>query len=322
MNEQARDRRSPVLVYGATGVRGALVARRLLAAGRPIRVLVRDPARAAAWRALGAEVAVGDLGDRASLAAASAGAGAVFFHLPLVYDLPLATAYGRDAVDAARAAGVERFVFGGNSGLPPEPTGIAGFEIQRRVETHLAESGLPAVVLRPGTFMDNFAGPWTGPGIVRDGVVAYPIAAEARVPWLSAGDAAAVAVAALARPDFAGTVLDLAGPEALTGDEVAARFAAALGRPVRYQALPLDAFGAALAPAIGATAAAEIVAIYRWLRDHGAELAVAGKFAPTPSALAVPMTTLDAWIRDQDWSRFAAAPAPSSDATDRPSVAA
>ncbi len=54
---------------------------------------------------------MGDLGDRASLEAAHRGVDQVVLHLPLQYDFALHDAYGRNAVDAARAAGVSMLVF-------------------------------------------------------------------------------------------------------------------------------------------------------------------------------------------------------------------
>lgn len=105
-----RDDRLTVLVYGASGVRGGAVGRRLLAAGHGVRALVREEAKAAPWRSAGAAVAFGDLGDRESLARASDGVDAVFLHLPLVYDRALAAGYLANATSAAEAAGVGRLV--------------------------------------------------------------------------------------------------------------------------------------------------------------------------------------------------------------------
>jgi uncharacterized protein YbjT (DUF2867 family) len=71
---------SPILVTGATGKQGGATARRLLADGRPVRALVRDPAAPAAAElaAAGAELVCGDFDDLASLPPALDGVGAVF----------------------------------------------------------------------------------------------------------------------------------------------------------------------------------------------------------------------------------------------------
>ncbi|GAB3836248.1 Rossmann-fold NAD(P)-binding domain-containing protein [Dactylosporangium cerinum] len=67
---------APVLVTGATGQQGGATARALLAAGIPVRALVRDPAsdRAGAIAARGVEVVAGDLLDRDSVFRAAEGA--------------------------------------------------------------------------------------------------------------------------------------------------------------------------------------------------------------------------------------------------------
>ena len=97
-----------VLVYGGTGTQGSPVVEQLLTAGRRVRVLTRDAARAEHWRFQGAEIAVADLGEPDTLAAANAGASQVVLQLPLQYDFDLHESYGRNAVDAAQAVGTRR----------------------------------------------------------------------------------------------------------------------------------------------------------------------------------------------------------------------
>src|SRR6185295_10459226 len=69
-------------IAGVTGHTGSAAATALLAQGKPVRVIVRDAARAAAWRARGAEIAVASLDDRAALTAALTGAAGAFLLLP------------------------------------------------------------------------------------------------------------------------------------------------------------------------------------------------------------------------------------------------
>lgn len=102
---------APVLVTGATGRQGGATARALLAAGTPVRALVRDPAspRAEAVRALGAELVAGDLHDRDSVARASEGARAVFsVQMPELteagFDFEGEVRQGVNLIEGARAA--------------------------------------------------------------------------------------------------------------------------------------------------------------------------------------------------------------------------
>jgi len=62
-----------VLVSGGTGTLGSAIVRRLIESGRPARVMTRNRARAAPLAALGADVAIADLRDVATLRAACRG---------------------------------------------------------------------------------------------------------------------------------------------------------------------------------------------------------------------------------------------------------
>jgi nucleoside-diphosphate-sugar epimerase len=111
-----------ILVTGATGFLGRHVVDALLAAGRPVRALVRQRSRSLG--ALGVEQVVGDVADPAALAGACAGAERVFHLAGLVSrDRRDATGMMRVHVDgtrnllgAARAAGAARVVVASSSG--------------------------------------------------------------------------------------------------------------------------------------------------------------------------------------------------------------
>src|SRR5687768_14402708 len=107
-----------VLVTGATGFLGQHLVRELQAAGAAVRGLSRSPAGDAAIAALGAEPVRGELGDAVALAAAVAGAAAVFHTAADTSTwtpgdaAQTETNVGgtRRLLDAARAAGVGMFV--------------------------------------------------------------------------------------------------------------------------------------------------------------------------------------------------------------------
>jgi nucleoside-diphosphate-sugar epimerase len=107
-----------VVVTGATGFTGGHLARRLAAAGQPVRALVRDPSHAADLAASGIQLVTGDLRDPRALLAAVAGS-EVVYHIAAIYrsaGVPAATyrAINRTAVgqviEAAASAGVRRVV--------------------------------------------------------------------------------------------------------------------------------------------------------------------------------------------------------------------
>jgi uncharacterized protein YbjT (DUF2867 family) len=71
-------------ITGVTGHVGAAAARELLAAGAPVRAVVRDRQKGQAWAALGAEIAVADFTDRTALGAAFTGCRGAFVMLPTI----------------------------------------------------------------------------------------------------------------------------------------------------------------------------------------------------------------------------------------------
>lgn len=291
-----------VLVYGAGGVQGGAVVERLLGAGYLVRALTRSARTVSSLQSSGAEVVTADLGDPASLVAASMGVDAVVLIVPIEFDAARAVAYGRNAIDAARAAGVRLIVFNTGTRIPDQPTDVAGFEIKRQIEQYLWSSGVPAIVLRPAFYMENFAGPWTAPAIIQHATVAYPIPRGVRAAWISAADAAAFTVAALERPALAGITFEIGGPESLDGDAIAARFGAALGRHVSYIAIPLDSFEQQLSPVMGPENAAALVQMYRWMEAQPDSTLFSTDQAALQQALPVTLTTLERWIQAQDWA--------------------
>ena len=286
-----------VLVYGGTGTQGTPVVEQLLAAGRNVRVLTRDAARAEHWRSRGAAIVVADLGDPESLAAANDGVSQVVLQLPLQYDFDLHETYGRNAVDAARAAGVDLLVFN-TSAQVIQNTEVHAYQARQVVIDYLHGSGVPSVVLRPTFYMEILLGPWIRPAIVNDSVVAFPLPADLPMSWISAFETAGHAVAALARPDLAGREFDIGGPQALTGNDLAACFATALNRPIQFVSISPDDYEQSLAPIFGPTVAREVAAQVRCIIDLGSG---AVDMASPRSEFSVAPKSLDDWIAGHDW---------------------
>ncbi|RSN70356.1 NmrA family NAD(P)-binding protein [Actinomadura sp. WAC 06369] len=227
----------PVLVIGATGRQGGAAARHLLADGRAVRVLVRDPASAAAraLAAAGAEPVRGDLDDPASLAAAMAGAHGAFVVTPDDRDGGREIRRGRAAVDAAAEAGVSHLVFASVGGAE-RSTGIPYWESKWAIEQHIAEVGTPATVLRPVRFMENHTIPGLPVGgITPGGVLRHLFDPDVPVQLIAVTDIGAFAALAFADPDeYAGRALELAGDE-LTAAETVELIGERLGRAITYE---------------------------------------------------------------------------------------
>lgn len=157
-----------ILVTGATGQQGGAVTRHLLAGGWRLRALIRDPEKPAA-RALAenrVELVQGDLNDRASLNRALKGVYGVFsmqnFWLPDV-GAEGEVRQGKTIADAATAAGVQHFVYT-SVGAAHRGMGQAHFASKWEIEQHIRALGLPATILRPVSFMENYN--WSRPQIL------------------------------------------------------------------------------------------------------------------------------------------------------------
>src|SRR5260370_37123526 len=102
------------VVAGVTGNTGKVVAETLLAQKKPVRALVRDEAKGAAWKKRGAEVVVAELDDAAALGRALAGATGAYLLLPAQYESAAARADGakrtRAIVRAIESSGVPHAV--------------------------------------------------------------------------------------------------------------------------------------------------------------------------------------------------------------------
>ncbi|MBK7616731.1 MAG: SDR family oxidoreductase [Burkholderiales bacterium] len=232
-----------VLVVGASGALGQPVIRQLLARGVAVRGLCRHPEAAAALAAAGAEIVAGDLTDRASLERALAGVTRV-----------LAAAHGllgrgrwrseavddaghRDLIAAARAAGVDRFVYvSALMATPDHPIDFA--RTKHGIEQALAASGLPHAVLRPTAFMEHHVHRFNGLNVLAKGKAQLIGPGTKQRNFVAAADVAQFAVRALLDEPLPFTQLEVGGPDHASNGEVAALYARLAGKPLKVSHLP------------------------------------------------------------------------------------
>lgn len=245
-----------ILVAGATGILGSEICRRLTTAGEQVRALVRptsNPDAVARLRAMGAELAEGDLRDRASLDAACRGVSAVVSTATTVLSrqpgdgIAVTDQDGQLAlVDAARAAGVERFVYVSVSGNLGGDDALT--RAKRTVEQRLRESGMTYTILRPTFFTEIWLSPALGFDFPNARATIYG-SGEQAMSWISLGDVAEFAVRGVRDPAAASAVIELGGPEALTPHDVVRVFEEEGGRPFELQHVPAEALEAQAAAA-------------------------------------------------------------------------
>lgn len=215
-----------ILVTGATGKVGSEAVRRLRQQDAHVRALVRDPRKAEGLAAVGAEIAVGDFDDRASLQAATDGVTCVV----------LTSAGGEpgqelNVVDAAARAQVGHVVKLTSKASPDSP--IARQRWHAQIEQGLTASGLTHTLLRSNAFMQNTL--MSAPGIAKTHSFSSSVGAG-RIGMCDARDVGAAAAAIAVEPTrHAGKTYWLSGPELLSYKDVAAILSRVLGRTVTFR---------------------------------------------------------------------------------------
>ncbi|MFD7644471.1 SDR family oxidoreductase [Kitasatospora sp. NPDC059795] len=211
-------------ITGATGNLGRHLVRALDARDAELRLLVRDPARAAALPAR-AERVVGGLGEPAALEGALAGVEKMFLLTP-----GIGAAHTEHAVATSSPPpgpeGVRHLVHLSSATLLGGQRDVLGRRHHAREEIVRA-GGVPATVLRPGGFMTN-ALEWVGT-IGAEGYVLDPVG-PGRIAPIDPADVAAVAAKVLTEDGHRGTEYVLTGDECLTVAEQVRILAATLGR--------------------------------------------------------------------------------------------
>ncbi|MDN3357394.1 NAD(P)H-binding protein [Actinomadura sp. DC4] len=232
-----------VLIAGAGSV-GRAVLGRLRERDVPVRAMVRrDDDRAAALRALGAEVVLGDLTRPETVAAALEGVGRMYFAMPVSPDHLLAATV---VATVAREYGRLEALVGMSQMTVSQMTATSTEESHQQRLHWLAEqvlnwSGLPVVHIRPTSFLDNPLFTFMAAMSIRDnGTIALPFGTGRTSP-VALEDVARVVAAVLRDPaPHVGQVYELTGPQAVDMNEMAEDFSRALGRPVSYADVPLD----------------------------------------------------------------------------------
>jgi len=226
VGEPARASSPLVAVTGATGAVGGIVAAHLSERGLPLRLVVRDAARAPRLDGAPGEVAVATYADRAASVEALRGVETLF--MVSAAEAPDRVEQHRTFVDAAVEAGVRHVVYTSFAGASADSVFTLGRD-HFATEQHIRGSGLAFTFLRDNFYLDvipQFAD--------EQGVLRGP-AGDGRVAAVARADVAAVAAVVLLDPEaHAGATYDLTGSEAFTLTEAAARLTALGGRSFTF----------------------------------------------------------------------------------------
>lgn len=276
-------------VTGATGQQGGGVARHLLEQGQRVRVLTRNAVKAEALHKQGTEIVVGDLTDRSVLEKALIGVDGVFsMTTPFEGGMEAEVQQGKTLADAAKEANVSQYVFTSVGGADKN-SGIPHFESKWKVEQYIRQIGLPATILRPTFFMDNF-GTFFREGLLQ-GTLTLPMRPETKLQMIAVKDIGQFGAAALLRPnEFIGQAIELAGDD-LTMPEVITHLSRTMNRSLTFQQLPDDQAEAAMGH--------DMATMFRWFNEVGysADIPALGQH------YGIPLTNFVELISGAEWAK-------------------
>ena len=253
-----------ILVVGAAGRFAGLVVPALASRGVSVRGLVRNEKQGEQARQSGAaEVAIGDLRDRASIDAALRGVDAAFYIAP-VYQKEEAQ-MGLPFVAAAKAAGVRRIVF--SSAIHPVIGKLQNHIQKVPVEEAVIKSGMEFTILNPTVFYQTLAAAW--PDVVKTGVFAEPFSAVSRISRVDYRDVAEVAAMAFTEDRLLNGTFELCADGGMDRGEVAAVMGEVLERPIEAAAPDFGAWMAQAKLPYDEHQTEELAAMYAYYDRYG-----------------------------------------------------
>jgi uncharacterized protein YbjT (DUF2867 family) len=233
------------LVTGITGKVGGATARHLLNKGKQVRALVRDPAKAAGWAAKGVELVQGDWIDPEALARALNGVEAAYLMMPPIQtpsrDFREAKAVIASYKQALAKSAPPRLVVLSSMGSE-KSSGLGLITSTYLLEQALANEPFPVAFVRAGSFFENYL---FGLQAAQGGTLPIFYApTDRKLPMIATEDIGAE-IAKLLTTQWTGKrIIELAS--LVSADDLAAALGHALGRDVKAQAIPRQAWAGAL----------------------------------------------------------------------------
>ena len=228
-----------ILVSGATGRTGGAAIDELLQMGKRVRAYVRsDDERAAALRARGVDIAIGDYTDIDQIRAAMDGVSSAYFLYPIAPGILGAAAY---FAQAAKEAGVGAIVNMSQISARRESTSHAAQDhwVSERV---FDWSGVPTTHLRPTFFADWLVYPHFAKEIWANKKIEFPFGNGRHAP-ISTDDQGRVIAHLLAKPEgHGGKIYTLHGPQEMNHAEIAAAMSEVLDARIEYAPASIEEF--------------------------------------------------------------------------------
>lgn len=235
-----------IVLTTPTGDIGHQVLMLVVQGSESVRVIARDPSRIPEMIRQRVEVIQGSHGDTTSIEHALTGADTLFWLIPPEPFMKLnnvAEAYAdftKPAAEAIKKCGLKRVVAVSAIGRGwSKEAGLA--TANTKADDVLAATGVALRALTMPSFMDNLLR--QAPSIKEKGVFSLPIRADLKAPLVATCDIAAVAAKFLLDATWTGqTDVPVLGPEDISPNEMAEVLRDVLGRPVRYEQTPMEAY--------------------------------------------------------------------------------
>ena len=231
------------IVVSGTGHVGSAVAKTLLDAGQAVTVVTRNADKAGTWRQQGAEVAFADVHDVASLRDVFRHGKRAFLLNP---NADIASDTDREERETVRClleaidgSGLEKVVAQSTMGAQPGER-CGDLNVLYELEVGLRSQPIPASVIRAAYYYSNWDS-MVGP-VTKDGVLSTMLPADLKLPMVAPEDLGRAAARLLQAPVEQIGIYPVEGPERYSPNDVAAAFAAALGRGVRVDVIPREAW--------------------------------------------------------------------------------
>ncbi|MCY1047665.1 NmrA family NAD(P)-binding protein [Corallococcus sp. bb12-1] len=230
-----------IVVNTPNGNIGRPLVEKLLAAGRKVTIISRNPEKVADLAKLGAKVVEGSIDEKATLDAAFQGAEALFWLSPPLARpdfITWAQNAGTQAAALVKAHGVKRVVVLSSVGAQNGP-GTGPVSVLKPVEEAFKAAAPHVTSLRAGFFMENLLRDVAA--IAHAGAIYTSTPPDKAFPMVAVADIASKAAEVLLDASWTGhRNLGVHGPKDITYPEAAAVLTQVLGRPVKYVQVGLE----------------------------------------------------------------------------------
>jgi NAD(P)H dehydrogenase (quinone) len=211
---------SDFVVFSSASAQAFAVAQTAIDQGVAVRAVLRSGKSSALKGEY--QIAYADLANTDSLVKAMAGARAAFFHVPIPTDLGQAELHLSNFLSAAKQTKLPLLIFSSSSFADESFSSTPLIDGNKYAVKQVLDCDIPAIVLKPGLYLENLHVPFFVPRLAQSILDYPPMKADQAISWISHWDQALIAVAALAKPQLAGSAYNIASREPVTPAQLAA----------------------------------------------------------------------------------------------------